>query len=95
MNQLTKKNIIKFRKDLKKGKALIGGWLQISSSNISEIMGDYSYDWLTIDMEHGSFSVKDLPDIFRSIELKNKRSQTKKEKTFEGLKNCVQEGYSG
>ncbi len=72
MNKLTKKNIIKFRKDLKKGKTLIGGWLQISSSNISEIMGDYQYDWLTIDMEHGSFSVKDLPDIFRSIELKNK-----------------------
>ena len=26
--------------------------------------------------------------------INNKRSQTKKEKTFEGLKNCVQEGYS-
>ena len=72
MNTLTEKNINKFRKDLRSGKALIGGWIQISNSNISEIMGEYKYNWLALDMEHGSFSIKDLPDLFRSIELKNK-----------------------
>ena len=34
-------------------------------------------------------------DLTLSQVINNKRSQTKKEKTFEGLKNCVQEGYSG
>ena len=29
---------------------------------------------MAIDMEHGSFSNRDLPDIFRAIELKNKLS---------------------
>ena len=33
-------------------------------------------------------------DLTLSQVINNKRSQTKKEKTFEGLKNCVQEGYS-
>jgi 2-dehydro-3-deoxyglucarate aldolase len=68
------KKINRFRKDLKKGKTLIGGWLQLSNSNLAEIMGDFNYNWIAIDMEHGSFSNKDLPDIFRAIELKNKLS---------------------
>ena len=34
-------------------------------------------------------------DLTLSQVINNKRSQTKKEKTFEGLKNCAQEGYSG
>ena len=34
-------------------------------------------------------------DLTPSQVINNKRSQTKKEKTIEGLKNCVQEGYSG
>ena len=66
--------IKRFKKDLKKGKALVGGWMQLSNSNVAEIMTHYPYDWIAFDMEHGSFSVKDLPDLFRTVELKNKLS---------------------
>ena len=69
---MNKRNINKFRKDLKQGKALIGGWIQISNSNIAEIMSDAHYSWIAFDMEHGSFSIGDLPDLFRSVEINNK-----------------------
>ena len=72
MTPLTSKNIKKFRRDLKLGKVLIGGWIQISNSSITEIMSDANYNWIALDMEHGSFSIGDLPDLFRAIELKNK-----------------------
>ena len=69
---MNKKAIDKFRRDLKKGKALIGGWIQISNSNVAEIMSYANYSWIAFDMEHGSFSIGDLPDLFRAVELKNK-----------------------
>ena len=47
MTPKTIKNIKKFRKNLKDGKTLIGGWMQISNSNLAEIMGDFNYDWKT------------------------------------------------
>lgn len=72
MKKITISNIKKFRNTLKKGKPTIGGWMQISNSNIAEIMSNSDYDWITLDMEHGIFSTKCLPDIFRSIELNNK-----------------------
>ena len=73
MTPLTIRNIQKFRKNLKLGKVLIGGWMQLSNSNLAEIISDYKeYNWVAVDMEHGSFSTGDLPDIFRAIELKNK-----------------------
>ena len=68
----TDKNIKKFRKNLKSGEALVGGWIQIANSNIAEIMSDANYSWIAFDMEHGSFSTRDLPDLFRAVELKNK-----------------------
>ena len=74
MNYSVTKNIKNFRKNLKKGKALIGGWMQLSNSNLAEIMSNSNYNWVAVDMEHGSFSIGDLPDIFRAIELNNKLS---------------------
>jgi len=73
MNPLTIKNINKFRKYLKLGKVLVGGWMQLSNANLAEIISDYKeYSWVAVDMEHGSFSTGDLPNIFRAIELKSK-----------------------
>ena len=69
---MNKRNIKKFRKDLRQGKALVGGWIQISNSNIAEIMSNANYSWIAFDMEHGSFSIGDLPDLFRSVEINNK-----------------------
>ena len=72
MTSLITKNIKKFRRDLKLGKVLVGGWMQASNSNLAEVMSDSNYNWIALDMEHGSFSIGDLPNLFRAIELKNK-----------------------
>ena len=73
MSSITLSNKIKLvqklRLKLKRKKLSVGAWMQISSSQIAEILGQANFDWITIDLEHGSFDLKDLPNIFRAIEL--------------------------
>mgnify|MGYP001383564274 CR=1 FL=1 len=59
----------KIRKNLRNNKLSIGTWQQIPNSSISEILGDANYDWVAIDMEHGSINKNQLPNLFRAIEL--------------------------
>ena len=61
--------IIKIRKKLRNGGISIGSWMQIPHGSVAEIMGHSGYDWVAIDMEHGSISNNQLPDLFRGIEL--------------------------
>ena len=62
------KNINFIRKKLQSYESSIGTWQQIPSSSISEILGNAGYDWVAVDLEHGSFSNHQLPDFFRAIE---------------------------
>ena len=57
------------RKKLQNDQVSIGTWQQIPNSSISEILGQAGYDWISVDMEHGSVGVDQLPDLFRAIEL--------------------------
>ena len=65
------KKLESVRKKLNSNKVSIGSWMQLPSSDIAEIMGACGYDWITIDMEHGSISNSQLPNIFRALELGN------------------------
>jgi len=69
MNRL--KAIKDIRKNLNSGGTSIGSWMQIPHPSIAEIMGQSNYDWVAVDMEHGSISVHQLPDLFRALELGN------------------------
>ena len=69
MNRL--EAIINIRKKLQSGGYSIGSWMQIPHSSVAEIMGEASYDWVAVDMEHGAISVHQLPDLFRALELGN------------------------
>jgi 2-dehydro-3-deoxyglucarate aldolase len=69
MNKLN--SIQKLRDYLKSGEVSIGSWMQISNASIAEIMGHAGYDWVAVDMEHGSISIHQLPDLFRALELGN------------------------
>jgi len=69
MNRLEK--IEEIRNKLNSNEVSIGSWMQIPSSTVAEIMGNSGYDWVAIDMEHGSINVAQLPDIFRALELGN------------------------
>ena len=43
--------------------------MQIPHGSVAEIMGNAGYDWVAVDMEHGSITVAQLPDLFRALEL--------------------------
>lgn len=57
------------REKLQNGKVSIGTWQQIPHASISEILGHAGYDWVALDLEHGSVGVDQLPNLFRAIEL--------------------------
>lgn len=61
--------VTQLREDLGRGRPSIGSWMQIGCSSAAEIMGRAGYDWVAVDMEHGSISAHQLPDIFRALEL--------------------------
>ena len=63
------KRINKIRKNLQNRKITIGSWMQIPNSSVAEIMGKAGYDWIAVDLEHGSITTSQLPDLFRAIEL--------------------------
>lgn len=63
------KRINSVRSKLQKGEQTVGSWMQIPNSSVAEIMGQAGYDWVAVDMEHGAFSLAQLPDIFRALEL--------------------------
>jgi 2-dehydro-3-deoxyglucarate aldolase len=69
MNRL--ESIENIRASLSTGQCSIGSWIQIPHPSIAEIMGNAGYDWVAVDMEHGSISVHQLPDLFRALELGN------------------------
>jgi len=55
--------------NIRAGKVSMGSWLQVPSTDVAEIMGRAGYDWVAVDLEHGAFTRRELPDIFRAIEL--------------------------
>ena len=67
MDKLNK--ILEIREKLSRGQPSIGSWIQIPHSSIAEIMGAAGFDWVAIDLEHGSVDTSQLPDLFRALEL--------------------------
>lgn len=61
----------RLRAKIRTGGVSIGSWMQIPHPSIAEIMGQAGYDWIAVDMEHGSISTHLLPDLFRALELGN------------------------
>ena len=71
MSLFRSEKIQAIRQKLKHGEPSVGSWLQIPHSSVAEILGQSGYDWIVVDMEHGSISTHQLPDLFRSLELGN------------------------
>ena len=69
MNKI--KNISEIRGKLLDGKVSLGSWIQIPDASMAEVLGASGYDWIAVDMEHGSISHHELPNIFRALEIGN------------------------
>ncbi len=90
-------SVDQLRKKIKNSNASIGTWMQIPSSEIAEILSaTKSYDWIVVDMEHGTFSRDQLPSIVRSIEINSVlpfvRLQTN---TVKSAKDVIDSGFLG
>jgi 2-dehydro-3-deoxyglucarate aldolase len=66
---MNNKSLTEIRTSLSEGKVSLGSWIQIPNTSVAEIMGSAGYEWLAVDMEHGSISSSTLPDLFRAIEI--------------------------
>lgn len=66
--------INKFRKKLKKGIPVISSWSQISDPNLLELLVNKKFDCSTLDFEHGIFSIENLPNLLRVLEINKKLS---------------------
>ena len=47
----------------------MGSWMQLPDASVAEIMGKAGYDWIVVDLEHGSFNIETLVNVNRAIEL--------------------------
>ena len=66
-----KDKINRIRKKINNKKASIGSWIQIPHPDIAQIICDNNFDWVTVDLEHGSGSIIDLPNLGRIINNSN------------------------
>ncbi len=89
--------INKLRTKLNESKPSIGTWMQIPSAEIAEILSSSkTYDWIVVDMEHGSFSRDQLPSIVRSIEINSVLPFVRLESNdVLAAKNVVDCGFDG
>ena len=91
------KTINQIRDSLKASKPSIGTWMQIPSSDIAEIFSaSQAYEWIVIDMEHGSFSRENLSSIIRAISLNSVLPFVRLQSNSPlSVKNIVDLGFQG
>ncbi len=63
------KKIQSIRKTLAENGHSVGSWMQIPSASIAEMLSQAGYDWVAVDLEHGTIGHHQLPDLFRALEL--------------------------
>jgi len=54
---------------LNSGSTTLGSWITLGHSSIAEIMANSGFDWLAIDLEHTTISLKEAEDLIRIISL--------------------------
>lgn len=90
------KNIKFLKTKFKKNLVSVGSWMQLPSPDIAEIFSNGDFDWITLDLEHGSFNNETIVTIIRSIEQGGKIPFIRLSKgTEENCKNALEAGASG
>jgi len=56
------------KKRIRRGETLIGCWLNLGSSVTAEIVGMAGFDWVLIDLEHGTGTEKDVLHQLQALE---------------------------
>ena len=50
----------------------LGSWITLAHPALAEIMSKSDFDWLTIDLEHSTISIREAEDLIRIISLNKK-----------------------
>jgi 2-dehydro-3-deoxyglucarate aldolase len=48
----------------------VGSWIQLGHPAVAEIMASAGFDWLAIDLEHSTITLREAEDLIRVIDLK-------------------------
>lgn len=56
------------KRRIRNGETLFGCWLNLGSSITAEIVGMAGYDWVLIDLEHGTGMESDVPHQLQALE---------------------------
>jgi 2-dehydro-3-deoxyglucarate aldolase len=51
-------------------KLTIGSWIQLGHPAVAEIMASAGFDWLAVDLEHTTITLREAEDLIRVIDLK-------------------------
>tara|TARA_Y100000590_G_scaffold323369_1_gene366454 strand:+ start:179648 stop:180427 length:780 start_codon:yes stop_codon:yes gene_type:complete len=62
---------LKLKNKLQNHQFTLGSWISLAHPSIAEILCDAGFDWLTIDLEHSSISLREAEDLIRVIDLKD------------------------
>lgn len=57
------------KRKLAGGEATFGAWLTVPSPTVAEAMASLGFDWLAVDMEHGTAGVDQAVAVFMASEL--------------------------
>lgn len=55
---------------LRQNELTIGSWINLAHPAIAEMMSEAGFDWLTIDLEHSTITIREAEDLIRVINLK-------------------------
>jgi 2-keto-3-deoxy-L-rhamnonate aldolase RhmA len=59
----------KLKNKLKNNQLTLGSWITLGESSIAEILTKVGFDWLVVDLEHSSISIKQAGELIRIIDL--------------------------
>ena len=91
-----KDKINNIREKLNRRKVSIGSWIQIPHPDIAQIVCNFNYDWITIDLEHGSGSINDIPNLSRVINNSNSSFLIRiEEGNFKNVQRFLDFGVNG
>src|SRR3972149_953085 len=57
------------KEKLRIGELTVGSWITLAHPAIAEIMAKAGFDWLTIDLEHSVFTIREAEELIRVIAL--------------------------
>lgn len=52
---------------LQNGQAALGGWIMVGHPSVAEIIAGEGFDWVGVDLEHTSISVRDVHEIALAV----------------------------